>query len=202
MKLNVENLALCRAGQEIVSGISFSLAAGETLVVTGENGAGKSTTLRGIAGLLPLAEGTITLIDETGKTFEQPVREYCHYLGHQNGMKSTLTVRENLSFWRAFMGEELMTVEQALDEVELAHTINLPFNYLSTGQMRRIAIARLLVSDRPIWILDEPTAGLDAQSVSLFTEIAKTFCSENGILITATHHPLGLKNTQSLEIGG
>ena len=202
MKLNVENLALSRAGQEIVSGISFSLTAGEALVVTGENGAGKSTTLRGIAGLLPIAEGKVTLLDETGKAFEKPVREYCHYLGHQNGMKSSLTVRENLDFWRTFMGEELLSVEQALEEVDLAHTIDLPFNYLSAGQKRRAAIARLLVSDRPVWVLDEPTAGLDAHSVSVFTEIAKTFCAEDGILIAATHLPLGLKKPKTLEIGG
>ena len=100
------------------------------------------------------------------------------------------------------MGEELLSVEQALEEVDLAHTIDLPFNYLSAGQKRRAAIARLLVSDRPVWVLDEPTAGLDAHSVSVFTEIAKTFCAEDGILIAATHLPLGLKKPKKLEIGG
>lgn len=202
MKLSVNDICIERAGQEIVSGVSFELCSGETLVVTGENGSGKSTTLRGIAGLLPLADGAVRLTDETDKAFDNPVREYCHYLGHQNGMKMALSVRENLEFWQDFMGEKLLSVEEALEEVDLSHTIDLPFNYLSAGMKRRVAIARLLVSDRPIWILDEPTSGLDAQSVKLFTSLAKAFVEDDGILIAATHLPLGLDKTKILEIGG
>jgi len=183
-------MMLMRAGQEVVSDISFELSAGEALIVTGENGSGKSTTLRGVAGLLPLAHGDVSLQDETGKIFQNPAREYCHYLGHQNGMKPSLSVRENLDFWQKFMGENLLSIEEALEEVDLIHTLDLPYYYLSAGQKRRVAIARLLVSDRPIWILDEPTSGLDAQSVSIF------------ILIAATHLPLGLEKTKTLEIGG
>jgi len=202
MKLIVENMALTRAGQEIISEISFELSAGETLIVTGENGSGKSTTLRGIAGLLPLSAGSVRLVDETGKPFENPVREYCHYLGHQNAMKPSLSVGENLDFWQSFMGDQLLSVEEALEEVDLGHTINLPYHYLSAGQKRRVAIARFLVSDRPVWIMDEPTSGLDAQSVNLFAGLAKAFVDEEGILIAATHLPLGLENTMTLEIGG
>ncbi|MEM9331526.1 MAG: heme ABC exporter ATP-binding protein CcmA [Pseudomonadota bacterium] len=201
MKLIVENLALSRGGQQIVSGISFELTAGEALVVTGENGSGKSTTLRGVAGLLPLDHGQVCLFDETGKQFEEPVREYCHYLGHKNALKQNLTVRENLTFWQDFMGDTLLSVEEALEEVNLSHTIDLPSNYLSTGQKRRVAIAKLLVSDRPIWILDEPTSGLDAQSVDMFSHHIKAFCEDGGILIVATHLPLGLKDTKTLKIG-
>ena len=201
MKLVVKDLAVNRAGQEDVSGISFELASGESLVVTGENGSGKSTTLRSLAGLLPLAKGQISLFDENGKQFENPVREYCHFLGHENGMKPTLTVRENLDFWQQFMGEELLPVEEALEEVGLTHAIDNPYYYLSAGQKRRVAIARLLVSDRPIWILDEPTSGLDAHSVRLFAGLAKAFTDDDGILIAATHLPLGLKKTKTLEIG-
>ncbi len=201
MKLIAKNLSLERAGQTIVSDICFELSAGQALVVTGENGSGKSTTLRGVAGLLPLADGTVELFDETGKRFEEPVREFCHYLGHQNGMKSALTVRENLEFWQNFIGEPHLTIEQALEEVELDHVLELPFSYLSAGQKRRVAIARLLVSDRPVWILDEPTSGLDAQSVALFSALAQAFCADGGILIAATHLPLGISSTQSLEIG-
>ena len=200
MKLTVDNLALYRAGLEILSGINLEVSAGEALIVTGQNGAGKSTLLRGIAGLLPLHKGEISLRDETGKQFENPVREYVHYLGHQNGMKLSLTVRENLEFWQDFMGEAMLSVEEALEEVDLSHTIDLPFNYLSAGQKRRVAIARLLVSDRPVWILDEPTAGLDAPSVRMFTNLAKAFVEDDGILIAATHLPLGLEKTKTLEI--
>lgn len=202
MKLIVENLGLSRASQEVVSGISFELEAGEALIVTGENGSGKSTTLRGIAGLHPLSEGSVQLLDETGKAFEGETREYCHYLGHQNGMKPALSVRENLAFWQSFCGEPDLTIEEALEEVDLAHTIDLPFSYLSAGMKRRVSIARLLVSDRPIWIVDEPTAGLDAHSVKMFSGLCKAYCEGGGILIAATHLPLGLETQKTLEIGG
>ena len=202
MRLIADNISLYRGGLEIISCASFELLAGDTLVVTGDNGAGKSTLLRGVAGLLPLHDGQIRLQDETGKLFENPVREYFHYLGHQNGMKSSLTVRENLEFWQRFMGDSMLSVEEALEEVDLGHTIDLPFNYLSAGQKRRVAIARLLVSDRPIWILDEPTAGLDAPSVRMFTSLAKAFVEDDGILIAAMHLPLGLERTKNLNIGG
>lgn len=201
MKLIVENLAVSRSGQEIVCDISFELHAGDALIVTGENGSGKSTTLRAISGLLPVSSGTVSLLDEKGKVFEGQMREYCHYLGHQNGMKPALSVRENLEFWQAFCGHPDLTVHQALEEVDLAHTIDLPFNYLSAGMKRRVSIARLLVSDRPVWILDEPTAGLDAHSVRMFSNLCKRFCEGGGILIAATHLPLGIETKKTLEIG-
>ncbi len=200
MELSVSDIAVERSGNEIVSGISFDLVAGEALIVTGENGSGKSTTLRGIAGLLPLARGNVSLLDDTGKSFEGEMREYCHYLGHQNAMKPTLSVRENLEFWQKFLGHPELSVEQALDEVDLLHTLDLPYGYLSAGQRRRAAIARLLISDRPVWILDEPTAGLDRNSTKTFSALAREFCASGGILVVATHIPLGLKNTHSLEI--
>jgi len=200
MKLTVENLSIERGGQEIVCDISFELAAGDALIVTGENGSGKSTTLRGVAGLLPLSCGSVTLLDETGKQFEDDMREYCHYLGHKNAMKSALSVRENLDFWQNFCGDAHLSIEEALDEVDLLHTIDLPYHYLSAGQKRRISIARLLVSDRPVWIMDEPTSGLDAHSVKIFTGLCHAFCKEGGILIAATHLPLGIETEKMLEI--
>ena len=202
MKLSIDHIALSRAGRRIIDDISFDLSEGEAMVVTGENGTGKSTLLRSLAGLLPLEEGSITLTDETGKAFEGETREYCHYLGHQNGMKATLTVRENLEFWQNYCGHPELTVDEALDEVDLSHAIDLPYNYLSAGQKRRAAIARFLVSDRPIWIMDEPTSGLDAASVEIFSSICKAYCEGGGILIAATHLPLGLKKPRTLKLGG
>ena len=200
VKLVVENLCLERAGQRIINDVSFELAPGEAMIVTGENGAGKSTLLRGIAGLLPIASGSVGLDGEN--LADSRVSEYCHYLGHKNGMKPTLTVRENLDFWQKYCGEVDLSVEDALDEVDLSHTIDLPFSYLSAGQKRRVAIARLLVSDRPIWILDEPTSGLDAASVEVFSALAQAFCDSEGMLIAATHLPLGMEKAKKLEIGG
>ena len=117
MKLIVENLCIDRGGQEIVSGISFELVSGDALIVTGENGSGKSTTLRGVSGLLPLSAGSVSLLDETGKMFEGAMREYCHYLGHQNAMKSSLSVKENLEFWQSFCGDPELTIDAVAEEV-------------------------------------------------------------------------------------
>lgn len=204
------NLGVERGERRIVSGVSFTLGTGEALVVTGENGSGKSTLLRAIAGLLPCAQGGIQFegrrngggaadIDEDAR-----LGEYCHYLGHQNGLKAALSVEENLTFWQKFYGAnhaaQNMGVEEALETVGMAHVLDIPAGYLSTGMKRRVAIAKLLLSERPVWIVDEPTAGLDAQSTKMFTDIASDFCKGGGILIAATHLPLGLKKTQKLEI--
>ena len=115
MKLAVRNLCVDRTGHRIVSGISFELGAGEALVTTGPNGSGKSTLLRAIAGLLPVADGEIEL-DGCGEGLS---REYCHYLGHKNGLKSTLTVAENLEFWREFCGQTGLVVPDALEQLGL-----------------------------------------------------------------------------------
>ena len=157
MRLIAENLSGERGGEAIFSGIGFDLADGRSLMVTGPNGAGKSTLLRVIAGLLPVAEGSIRL-DGGGEEWPT-VGSASHYLGHQNAMKTALSVAENLRFWQEFSGSPHLAVGEALEMVGLGGLGHLPFGTLSTGQRRRAAIARLLVSYRPLWLLDEPTAG-------------------------------------------
>lgn len=207
MKFIANNIAVDRGARRIVQDVSFELANGEALIVTGENGSGKSTLLRALAGLLPLAGGGMhfDLISE-GADDPMMIREHIHYLGHQNAMKAALTVRENLSFWQNFTtgGDndegEGASIEEALDIVELPQTIDLPFGYLSTGMKRRVAIAKLLVSERPVWIVDEPTAGLDAKSSRMFTELCQDHCAAGGILIAATHLPLGIEGARELVV--
>lgn len=145
MRLEAENLAGERGGETIFSALSFELSSGEALVVTGPNGSGKSTLLQIICGLLALEEGKISLSDE-GTSL--PVRAACHYLGHQNAMKPALSVRENLLFWQKFNGEPRLDIDEALEAVDLPGVEHLPFGYLSTGQKRRVSIAKLLVSHR------------------------------------------------------
>jgi len=200
VKLFVKNLTVERAGEAVVDNLAFQVEAGKAVFITGENGAGKSTALRAIAGLMPLAKGHVYLEDETGRRFGEPVREYCHYLGHKNGMKAALSVWENLKFWQDFYGDPVMEIHAALAIVELEHTADLPFHYLSAGQKRRAAIARLIASDRPVWILDEPTSGLDEASVRRFAQIAQTHCQEGGIVIAATHLDLGFPSSQNLHL--
>lgn len=197
MQLIAENLAAERSGEIVVDGIDFSLGDGDGLIVTGPNGSGKSTLLRVIAGLLPPAEGDIRLQDAGDAA---SVADASHYLGHKNAMKSALSVTENLTFWQNFAGEAHLSIVEALDMVGLEATADLPFGYLSTGQRRRISICKLLVSYRPIWLLDEPTAGLDADSEAGFAALMQAHLEDGGIIVAATHQPLGLEGCAQLRL--
>lgn len=199
MRLIAEELSGGRGGETLFSGIGFDLGQGDALIVTGPNGAGKSTLLRTIAGLLPLDAGTLRL-DGGGEQWPS-VAGACHYLGHFNAMKTALTVEENLGFWRDFLGESRLGIDAALEKVGLGEIGHLPFGYLSTGQKRRAALARLLTCHRPIWLLDEPTAGLDAASEAMFAGLAKEFLGAGGIVVAATHQALGVDAAQELRLG-
>ncbi|WP_274627167.1 heme ABC exporter ATP-binding protein CcmA [Arvimicrobium flavum] len=199
MRLVAENLSGERGGEAVFQGIDFALEAGGVLVVTGPNGAGKSTLLRVIAGLLPPAAGIIRL--EGGGEEWPDAPAAAHYLGHQNAMKSALPVAENLRFWQAFCGEPHLEVGEALEMVGLFGIRHLPFGYLSTGQKRRASIAKLLVSYRPVWLLDEPTAGLDKASDAQVGALIRAHCEDGGMAIAATHLPLGLDGAQELQMG-
>jgi heme exporter protein A len=199
MRLIAENLGGERGGEAVFSGINFALEKGQALIVTGPNGAGKSTLLRVIAGLLPVAAGRL-LLEGGGEDFPS-VASACHYLGHQNAMKTALSVAENLRFWRDFSGADLLSAEEALETVGLDGIGHLPFGYLSTGQRRRAAIAKLLVSRRPLWLLDEPTAGLDKASEERFATLMQKHLEDGGIVVAATHLPLGLDGAKALVMG-
>lgn len=198
MRLIAENLGGERGGEAVFSGIGFALDKGEALIVTGPNGSGKSTLLRVVAGLLPVARGKV-LVEGGGEAFPT-VASASHYLGHLNAMKTALSVEENLGFWRAFQGEPALSVEEALDTVALGGLGHLPFGYLSTGQRRRVSIAKLLVSHRPVWLLDEPTAGLDKASEERFAGLMGAHLADGGIVVAATHLPLGLEGARELQM--
>ena len=197
MRLGAENLGGERGGETVFSGVDFSLAGGEALAVTGPNGAGKSTLLRVVAGLLPATSGRI---DFAGNEKFPDLADALHYLGHANALKPALTVDENLAFWQRLAGRPHLDVGEALTAVGLEDVRHLPFGYLSTGQKRRVAIARLLASYRPVWLLDEPTAGLDKASQARFAEVTRTHLDEGGIVVAATHMPLGLEGVGELKM--
>ncbi|MBZ9823273.1 heme ABC exporter ATP-binding protein CcmA [Mesorhizobium sp. CA4] len=198
MRLIAENLGGERGGETVFSNISFAREKGEALIVTGPNGAGKSTLLRIVAGLLPAAGGKV-LVEGGGEAFPT-VASASHYLGHLNAMKTALSVEENLGFWRAFQGEPGLDLEEALETVALGGLGHLPFGYLSTGQRRRASIAKLLVSRRPVWLLDEPTAGLDKASEERFAGLMRRHLADGGIVVAATHLPLGLEGAKELQM--
>ena len=203
MHLTAENLAARRGEDLIFVNVSFSLQAGEALILTGKNGSGKSTLLRVIAGLLRPEKGSVTVSDSVDAE-RHPAAVASHYLGHRNAMKTELTVAENLDFWRSFLGpgKAGLSTEEAAEAVGLPSITHLPFGYLSAGQQRRFAFAKLLVAHRPVWILDEPTAALDASADRLFTELIEMHLREGGIVVAATHQPLGLKETRELRMTG
>lgn len=195
MRLVVDNLAAARGGERIFEGVSFALSAGEGLAVTGPNGAGKTTLLRVLAGLLRAADGSV-ILEGAG---DAPLAAQAHFLGPGNAFKPGLTVRENLDFWRGFSSHPASTPDEALTRVGLARVIDVPFSDLSTGQRRRVAIARLFCNERPIWILDEPTSGLDAQSEGVFAGFIRDKLMAGGIVIAATHLPLGVDRLKTLR---
>jgi heme exporter protein A len=197
MRLSGRGVRCVRGGREVFSGLDFAVASGEALAVTGHNGSGKTSLLRLIAGLLTMAGGSIGL--EGGET-ELTLPEQAHYLGHRDAMKPALSVLENLTFWRDFFGGGGVEAAQSLAAVGLDHAAELPAAYLSAGQRRRLSIARLLVARRPIWLLDEPTSALDAAGQSLFATLMADHLAQGGLIIAATHSPLGVPANQ-LRIG-
>src|SRR5712671_4013253 len=165
MRLSGRGLRCIRGGREVFSGLDFAASAGEVLAVTGPNGAGKTSLLRLIAGLLTHSGGSIDL---EGGDSELTLAEQAHYLGHRDALKPALSVTENLSFWRDYLGGEAFDPAESLAAVGLDHAAQLPAAYLSAGQRRRLSIARLLAVRRPVWLLDEPTNALDTGGESLF----------------------------------
>ena len=197
MRLIGDNLACVRGGREVFTGLNFGLNGGEALLVTGRNGAGKSSLLRVIAGLLRLAGGRLAL---DGGAAEASLAEQVHYLGHQDALKPSLSVAENLQFWTDFLGAGGEPAF-ALTAVELAPLANLPAAYLSAGQRRRLSIARLVAVKRPIWLLDEPTSALDAASQTRLAELMRGHLATGGMIVAAAHGPIGLERARELKLG-
>jgi heme exporter protein A len=197
MRLSGCGVRCVRGGREVFSGLAFAAASGEALAVTGANGSGKTSLLRMIAGVLAIAGGSIGL---EGGEAELTLPEQAHYLGHRDALKPALSVLENLAFWRDFLGGEAFDPREALAAVGLDHAAHLPAAYLSAGQRRRLSIARLLAARRPIWLLDEPTNALDAAGQSMFAGLMGIHLARGGLIIAATHAPLGVP-AKELRIG-
>jgi heme exporter protein A len=187
MILTVRDLAVTRGGLAILEGVSFDLAAGEALVLRGPNGVGKTTLLRSVAGLQPAEQGQV-----------DGAEDQIAYAGHSDGLKAMLSVTENLRFWASVFG--VTDIEPALVSFDLTELRGRMAGTLSAGQKRRLGLARLMVTGRPIWVLDEPTVSLDTASVALFAEAVRTHLKGGGSALMATHIDLGLAEARVLDL--
>lgn len=197
MRLSAVNLACHRGGRDVFTGINFAVGSGEVLAITGRNGAGKSSLLRTLVGLVRIAHGNLTL---EGGDSELTIAEQAHYLGHQDALKPSLSVGENLRFWAGFLGHKTADTGAALAAVGLEPLADLPAAYLSAGQRRRLSIARLLAVKRPIWLLDEPMSTLDAAAQDRLAGLMRAHLAEGGLILAATHGPLGIAATRELRL--
>lgn len=178
------------------SGLSFEVASGEMLILRGPNGAGKTSLLRMIAGFTPVAGGTLML---EGGDEDLTIGQQSHYVAHQNAIKPQLTVMENLRFWSRFHGGCAERVDEALEAMDLVHLSHYAAALLSAGQKRRLALARLMLARRPLWLLDEPTVGLDAASVARLQALMAAHLDGGGIVIATTHIDLGMATARVFE---
>lgn len=202
VRLIIDNLTQMRGTRLLHENLSFDLSSGEGLVLTGPNGVGKTTLLRTIAGFIPPLSGTVSL---AGAGEDAHVAEHCHFVGHLNAVKASLTVAENLAFWADFLGAApgrpaTDAVEAAMERLTLVDLADIPAGYLSAGQRRRLGLARLLVAKRPIWLLDEPTVSLDAASRAIVDQLVAGHIKSGGMAIVATHLPLAVEGIRSLEL--
>jgi heme exporter protein A len=201
VQLVAEKLILCRGGRTVVDGLSFRLKAGETLRLTGANGAGKTTLLRALAGFIAPNEGSVRL-EGAGEDDER--REQLHFVGHLDGIKAHLSVAENLAFWAGYLSDRPASeasLAAALDRFGLDGLEDIPAGYLSAGQKRRLALARLAVAKRPLWLLDEPTVSLDASAVDRLIAAINEHIAGGGLAVVATHAALKLDSVREIRLG-
>ena len=185
--LIVSDLGCARGGVIVLEKVCLRLSEGRALILRGPNGIGKTTLLRTIAGLQPAVAGTVSVPPDS-----------LAYASHADGLKGALTAEENLAFWAAVNGQG--GVEAALAGMDLRALRDRPARNLSAGQKRRLGLARLLVTGRPVWLLDEPTVSLDAASVALFAGVLRRHLATGGSALIATHADLGLDEAGVLDL--
>jgi heme exporter protein A len=200
--LVAEDLACVRAGRTVFRGLSFALEAGDALLVRGPNGSGKSSLLRLLAGFLLPAMGTLTCAGQPIADDLPAHRARLHYVGHANAVKGVLGVRENLDFATRLCGRATESIDAALETFGLAALADGPARYLSAGQQRRLALARLLAAPRELWLLDEPAVGLDQASRARLEQALASHREAGGLAVIATHGDVAVDQALVLELPG
>jgi heme exporter protein A len=200
MDLTLDHLACRRAGRLIFRGLRFAVAAGQAAALRGPNGVGKSTLLRQLAGLIPVADGDARLGDVSLTRDRQGFQERVAYAGHLDAVKPALSIGENLTLWAGIHGNDPARAGAALARFGLDAIAARPAAQCSAGQKRRLGLARLLVMDRPLWLLDEPTVSLDADAARLVADLVRAHVAAGGMALIATHVDLGLGDIPTLTM--
>ncbi len=200
MVLVLDNLTCRRAGRLVFHDLCFEVEAGQAAALRGSNGVGKSTLLRQLAGLLPVARGDARLGDISLAGDRQGFQERVAYAGHLDAVKPALSIGENLTLWAEIHGNDAARAEAALARFGLDVIATRPAAQCSAGQKRRLGLARLLVADRPLWLLDEPTVSLDADAAELVADLVREHIAAGGMALIATHVELGLGDIPTLEM--
>jgi heme exporter protein A len=197
MQLEARSLACERNGRLLFSKLGFTVRAGDYVELRGPNGAGKSSLLRLLAGLLPQSAGEIQI---DGKAVsDEPLATQLHFIAHDSAMKAAMTVSENLQFWCDVLGGSDIT--RALEAFSLEPLRDDPVQLLSAGQRRRLALSRLFVATRSMWLLDEPATALDQNSTTILHRHMQQHIKEGGIIIAAVHGDTGLTPNQTIDLG-
>jgi heme exporter protein A len=191
--LRVEALTLSRGGRALVRDLSFRTGAGDLVEIRGANGAGKTTLLRALAGFLKPQAGRIAY-----ERVEEPALAL-HYVGHLNALKGAASVRAHLRYWAGLFGAA-RSDDEALQRLGLARQADLPARVLSQGQARRLALSRLVLAPRPVWLLDEPAASLDAEGRAVLGELIAAHRAHGGFVVATVHEALGPPITQTLTL--
>ena len=217
--LAVDEIVVRRGEATVIDRLSFSVQPGDALLLTGPNGSGKTTLIRALAGLLPVDSGTMRLTCDERLTApgeaDDPLAVHCHYIGHVNAAKAQFTVRETVSFWASVLASDVSdhrqerdkqntgsdaAIDTALEAVGLFALGDIPVRYLSQGQQRRVAIARLLAVHRPVWLLDEPSVSLDSANVDRLVSFGNAHLDRGGVIVAATHIPLAFRGVRELRL--
>jgi len=198
LRLEIGNLSVMRAGIPVLQNIDLTLHAGDVVILRGANGAGKTTLLRAIARLLPISSGSVCWRNDPAANASSAHKNQAVFLGHDNAVKGALRVRENLAFWARRYRSNAENITPAAEKLALGRLLDRPASQLSAGQRRRLGFCRVLLAQKTLWLLDEPTAAMDADAVRMTLDLVTEHAAGGGIALIATHDPVEIGRARAV----